>query len=65
MAIKKTLEIPNDAAKLLVKDLELEKYRRTSRLRNEIDDLTIDDVHRWFHFHVVRWLQDHGAELLD
>jgi hypothetical protein len=23
----------------------------------------IDDVHKWFHYHVCKWLQDQGANV--
>lgn len=57
-----TLTIPNDSAKLLVKNLELEMWRKS---HENHPDPSPEDMWRWFHYHVVKWLQGHGADLLD
>ena len=40
----------------LVTGLELEKLRLKDR--SDQQRMTVDDIHRTFHYHVVRWVQD-------
>lgn len=45
----------------LLDQLELAKLRQSNTLKKETDPVSIDEMHRTFHFVVVRWLQAHGA----
>jgi len=44
---------------------ESERMANDSRLRGSISpqvwSAAVNDVHRNFHFHLVRWMQSHGA----
>lgn len=54
----------------LIEQLELAKLKARrdpssmNPFKKEDVKWTIDDVHRWFHYHVVRWLQDQGCEVI-
>lgn len=66
----KVIQITDDDAKALLADLELAKWRDptwTSPEAAKLDEATRKqlsaDMHRAFHYHVVRWLQHHGANV--
>lgn len=44
----------------LLDQLELSKLRKANVLQKEYGPVSIDEMHRSFHFVVTRWLQAHG-----
>lgn len=55
--------IEDKDAKDLVDQLELAKLRETGFFRSS-GNPTFEEIHRVFHFVVVRWLQDQGANVI-
>ncbi len=46
--------------KVLIEGLELQKLRQGNLLSRE-DSPLLDEIHRAFHFFVVRWAHKHGS----
>ncbi len=60
----KAIIIEDKDAKALLAQLELEKFN-TVHLRKDPDrPVSRDEMHRWFHYVVVNWLQEQGAEIV-
>lgn len=65
--------IEDKDAKALLDRLELEKYKKAHKhpahqlsldlAHGGRDEITLADMHRWFHYVVVGWLQEQGASL--
>lgn len=53
--------IEDKDARELLDRLELAKLRATNYRGNPV---TFEEMHQTFHFHVVRWLQDQGANIV-
>ncbi len=58
----KVIQITDDDAKALVEELEMLKHRSREFASKELA-IQVSDIHRSFHFYVVRWLQKHGANV--
>lgn len=60
----KAIIISDQDARALVDRLELAKYHEQHIMRRDPDKSpTADEMHRWFHFVVVKWLQEQGADV--
>lgn len=56
--------IDNKDARSLLASLELTAMHKDNILRADpTKPATVDDVHRAFHYVVVRWLQEQGADV--
>lgn len=54
--------ISDKDAMSLLEQLELQKWRASHVTRQDPSNpATADDMHRWFHYVVTRWLQEQGA----
>ena len=70
----KVIQITDEDARSLLDQLKLAKFteeHRTNRDRvgpeltqEQMYKAVVDTTHRWFHYHVTRWLQTHGADVL-
>ena len=51
---------------MLLDSLELAKYKANDTgigiMQKDADRMTVAELHRWFHYHVTKWLQDQGAK---
>lgn len=52
--------IDDKDARDLIQQLELAKLQETRHFRGD-KPITLDDMHRTFHYIVTQWLQDQGA----
>lgn len=56
--------IDDKDAKALVDKLKLESLRKDHiNMENPDNPLTMEQMHRIFHYQVVRWLQEQGARV--
>jgi hypothetical protein len=62
--------IDDKDAKQLLESLQLAKLKARNNPRDmqayKPEDVpwAIDDVHQWFHYHVCKWLQDQGCDVV-
>ncbi len=62
--------IDDAAAKALIDKLQLANLeaqkdpRRMAPFKLEDAKWTIDDVHSYYHYYVVRWLQEQGCDII-
>lgn len=50
-------------AKPLLEKLELERVKASGNVVSTQGN-PIDDAHRLYHYHVVKWLQEHGFDVI-
>lgn len=58
----KAIIISDAEARALLDRLELTALRHNVLRDNPERPVTIEDMHRTFHYVVTRWLQEHGAD---
>jgi len=59
----KVIQITDDDARALIDDLALAKYQKQEFVSKEEAQMA-SDMHRYFHYNVVCWLQKHGAKIV-